>query len=281
MNLIRNSIKYNHELSGIYPIHSGVPQGSVLGPILYLLYTADLPTTEEITTATFADDIAMLSVHDDPEEASAVLQDHLTTLCVWFKKWRIKINETKSVNTTFTLRRDTCPQIAINNEPIPQCDHIKYLGMTLDRRLTWKEHIKKKRKQLDIKLKNLYWLLGRNSKLSLNNKILVYKVILKPVWTYGIQLWGTASNSNLEILQRFQSKALRVISNAPWYISNANLHKDLHIPTIREEIGRFSDKYVTRLDIHPNCLALNLLDNSEQTRRLKRYHPFDLTTRFK
>jgi hypothetical protein len=52
------------------------------------------------------------------------------------------------------------------------------------------------------------FLLGRKSKLSTSNKILIYKTKFKPIWTYGIQLWGTASTSNIEILERFQSKAL-------------------------------------------------------------------------
>ena len=55
---------------------------------------------------------------------------------------------------------------------------------------------------------------GEKSKLTLENKVFIYKVIIKPVWIYRIQLWGSASNSNIEI-QRFQSKTLRVIANAP------------------------------------------------------------------
>jgi hypothetical protein len=61
----------------------------------------------------------------------------------------------------------------------------------------------------------MQWLLGRKSKLSTTNKLLLYKTILKPIWTYGIQLWGTASTSNIEILEKFQSKVLRIIVNAP------------------------------------------------------------------
>jgi hypothetical protein len=61
----------------------------------------------------------------------------------------------------------------------------------------------------------MYWLFGHKSLLSLSNKILLHKTILKPIWTYGIQLWGTASTSNVEILERFQSKALRLIVDAP------------------------------------------------------------------
>jgi hypothetical protein len=61
----------------------------------------------------------------------------------------------------------------------------------------------------------MYWLLGRKSQLSLSNKLLLYKTILKPIWTYGIQLWGTASTSNIDILERFQLKALHLIVDAP------------------------------------------------------------------
>jgi hypothetical protein len=63
----------------------------------------------------------------------------------------------------------------------------------------------------------MYWLLGHKSKLSISNKVLAYKVILKPIWTYGIQLWGSASISNIERLERFQEKVLRMITDAPWY----------------------------------------------------------------
>jgi hypothetical protein len=78
------------------------------------------------------------------------------------------------------------------------------------------------------------------SKLSASNKILVYKTIFKPIWTYGIQLWGTASTSNTELLERFQSKALRMIVDALWYVPNTVIRRDLQIPTFKEEIRRYS-----------------------------------------
>jgi hypothetical protein len=100
----------------------------------------------------------------------------------------------RSVHVTFTTRRDTCPPVHINDVQIPQENHVKYLGLHLDSRLTWHTHIFSKRKQLGLSLTKMYWLLGRKSKLSTDNKLLIYKVILKPIWTYGIQLWGTTSN---------------------------------------------------------------------------------------
>jgi hypothetical protein len=107
----------------------------------------------------------------------------------------------------------------INNMQLPQED-VKYLGLHLDRRLIWHNNISTKRKQLGITLAKMYWLLGRKSKLSTSNKLLIYNAILKPIWTCGIQLWSTASTSNIEILEHFQSKALRMIVDTPWYMPN-------------------------------------------------------------
>jgi hypothetical protein len=115
---------------------------------------------------------------------------------------------------------------------------------------------------------NLYWLLGCKSKLSINNKLLIYKVILKSIWTYGIQLWGKTSNSNIDILERFQSKVLRLIVDAPWYVSNSAIRNDLQIPTVKEEISRFSSHYNVRVSVHPNELIASLTEPQIQRRVL-------------
>ena len=93
----------------------------------------------------------------------------------------------------------------------------------------------------------MYWITGRKSKLSLTNILLIYKIILKPIWTYGVPLWGTASQSNIEILQRLQNRILRMATNAPRYVPNHVLHADLQMPTIREEITQLSSNYKATL----------------------------------
>ena len=113
--------------------------------------------------------------------------------------------------------------------------------MTLDAKLKWKEHVLiKKKQELNIKFRKFYWLLGWNTELSVKNKILIYRQILKPVWTYGIELWGCTKKSNIEIIQKFQNKVIRSIINAPWYIRNCDLHRDLHLDTVTEEIKKYS-----------------------------------------
>jgi hypothetical protein len=125
----------------------------------------------------------------------------------------------------------------------------------------------------------MYWLLGRKSKLSISNKLLAYKVILKLIWTYGIQLWGSASISNIEIRERFQAKFPRMITDAPSYVPNMVLRQDLQITSVKEEIHRFSNQYRARLYTHPNTLTVDLTVPPDH-RRLRRHLLVDLPTRF-
>lgn len=181
-------VKVNNDVSNIYQIDAGIPQGSVLGPVLYTIFTHDMPSREDITVATYADDTAFLCLRPSSSEASRILQLQLDNLQQWLTKWNIIVNTEKSCHISFTLRRENCPPVLLNGNVIPSKDTVKYLGLHLDRRLTWKAHISAKRKQLDNKIKRMYWLLGPRSKLSLQNKVLLLKTIIKPIWTYGIGL---------------------------------------------------------------------------------------------
>ena len=276
--LSQRAFRVRHEdaYSELKQIKAGVPQGSVLGPTLYLLYTCDIPELENNTIATFADDTAIMAVGDTQEEAVEKVQTAINTIFEWTKIWRIKLNESKSTHTDFTNKKINYHPVIMNGHAIPYGNTAKYLGMNLDAKLRWKAHVKKKREELELRYKKMYWLLGKHSTLSVHNKILLYKQVLMPVWTYGIQLWGCTKQSNIQIIQRFQNKVLRNIVGAPWYIRISDLHKDLKVDLVANIIKKYAEAHQRRLHHHVNVEAIQLLDNTNIVRRLKRTKPFEL-----
>lgn len=99
----------------------------------------------------------------------------------WTKRWRIKLHENKSQHINFTLKKESPLPITINQQMIPYSNSAKYPGMTFDAKFRWKEHTKIKRKQLNHLRLKMEWIIDRYSKLSVHNKLLLYKQILKPI----------------------------------------------------------------------------------------------------
>lgn len=131
--------------SNIHPIKDGVPQGSAIGPLLYLLYTADIPTPSQTTVATFADDTAILATHKEYRSATSLLQSALGQVSTWSKKWKIKLNEGKSTRVDFSLRPHPHEPVTLDGQVIVPASTARYLGMHLDSKLNWRAHHVKKR----------------------------------------------------------------------------------------------------------------------------------------
>lgn len=273
-------VRCDNEYSELKTISAGVPQGSVIGPILYLLYTSDIPQGTNVMTAQrndgFADDTAILAVGENVNTATSKLQRSFDKVNIWTKQWRIKLNEAKSTHINFTNKKVDPLLITINSKTVPYKKTAKYLGMTLDVKLKWKEHVKIKKTELNHKYRQMYWLLGRNSELSTYNKLMIYKQILKPVWMYGLQLWGCTKKTNINIIQSYQNKVFRGIVNAPWYIRNEDLHRDLYISLVREEVKKSAVKHDHRLQKHENQEMRDVRNAHRDMRRLKRTKPYEL-----
>jgi hypothetical protein len=217
-----------------------------------------------------------MAVGGDVEVATNKLQCAADEISYWTNQWLIKLNGDKSIHVNFTNKRCHYVPIIMNGKTVPHSLTVKYLGMRLDAKFRWKVHVKKKREDIAIKYRSMYWLVGRQSAMSTHNKLVLYKQILKPVWTYDIQLWGCTKSSNIAIIQRFQNKVLQNMVGAPWYVQKADLHRGIRVEMVTAEIRRFARKHEERLLRHNNIEAIQLHGNSELIRGLRRTNPFEL-----
>lgn len=272
-------VRFEDAYSEFKPIRAGVPQGSVLSPLLYSLFTADIPKPKgNSELGVFADDTSVFASAPTYEETVDMLQTSLDEIEEWTNADGSKLNPNKSENVVFTLRNFVHIPLVLNGQAIPQSQAARYLGLIMDSKLNYAEHISRKKKQIELKLLKMYWLFGKKSKLSLNNKILLYKSMIRPIWAYASQMWACAANSNIQKMETVQNKILRQIANAPWYMRNEDIRSELGLESMDVFISRMYGRYEERLESHPNPEAIKLLDWAGDTRRLKRRKPHELYT---
>jgi hypothetical protein len=132
-------------------------------------------------------------------------------------------------------------------EPIQWVDTARYLGVILDRRMTWSPHIVQVKKKAAQRLGLLSSLLHRRSGLSIRSGFLLYKQLIQPMMHYACPIWRSAACTHLRKLQVIQSKCLRIATGAPLYMSYVQIHEDLEVPFFAEHIRALTDSYDSKL----------------------------------
>lgn len=252
-------------ISEIRHMEAGVPQGSVLSPILYAVYTADVPKTKMTSLAVYADDTAILARSTQPQMVTRYLQEAMDRLEEWCSLWRISVNPEKSSAILMTRRRfQPEGDVKMFDRVIPWVNQVKYLGVILDKTLRFGPHLDYTVAKAKAVIGQLSSLTCRRSKMSYKNKLLLYRSIIRPTLTYASAAWEFAlTKAQHEKLQVVQNKFLRMAFNAPWFVRGEQLHREAELPMLRQHLDEISRRTLRKADTHPNRLVREAVNYDE------------------
>ncbi|GFU95623.1 probable RNA-directed DNA polymerase from transposon X-element [Trichonephila clavipes] len=251
-------VRVNDSLSNTFNINYGVPQGSLLGPLLFNIYINDMPTHPQNSANIYADDTVTLATYKNHNTITLALNNHLYLLQNFFDTWKIKINVDKTVAVLFTRRKTQPTPPTLYSTQLQWSQSTKYLGLILDKKLTWKQHLTHKRDKFRKALRALYPLIGWNSELNMYNKILLYTAVLRPILTYGSPVWGYAADSNIKIIEVAQNSIIRNIVKADRYTKNSYIYKDIKVLPLKNYIQKLAINFFNNLPNIDNINVQNL-----------------------
>lgn len=229
--------QYNGKTSVPKQVPLGVPQGSVLGPLLFILYINDMKKAIKYCDLNlFADDTVLFIAEQDPKEAVRKIREDIVTLTKWlkFKKLKLNVQKTKSMIITNKKQIDLDElTLEIDGSVIERVEVFKYLGVYIDHKLTFKKHID----NLVKKVARKYGMLVRlRSQLTFWSKIFLYKSLIAPHIDYCSSVLFLASETHLRRLQKLQNKFMRLILNCNKYTPIRTMLETLQWQSIKQRI---------------------------------------------
>jgi hypothetical protein len=236
-------VKCNGEVSSKYYVPIGVPQGSVLGPILFSLYVNDISChVYPCSVNLYADDTLLYCTGNDINEASQKLQESLNTVSKWYDGNRLVLNASKSkcmvIASKHQTRNECTLNVSLNNTAIEQVNSVKYLGVIIDSNLSWNDHVSTLCKNLSFKVSQLSR--ARNV-VNRNMMLIIYNSIIQPTIDYAITVWGHTTMTNINKIQRLQNLAARIVTNNFDYVNTRGIDivKQLKWMNVSERIIYF------------------------------------------
>lgn len=243
----------NGTLSSSRPIKAGVPQGSCLSPTIFILYFSDIAKTlpPDVKIALFADDLCIWFTHKSKRIIKKILQSAINKIVEFCEKWGLTINKSKTCYTVFTsagLRKNYVDKYSIElkviNELIPLEPNPTFLGIKLDPKLKYAEHLREVVKKATPKINILRKIKEFKWKSSLNLNKMLYKSLIRSLFDYCFVILQTGTQKILKDLQIFQNKIFRIIKFFPLKTSIETIHKTLHMEKIDDRANALFLKFL-------------------------------------
>jgi len=282
-------VTFKSKQSNCMDIICGVPQGSILGPLLFILYVNDIVNTSNIFDFTlFADDTTILYSHKNLNTQVSTINRELSEVSNWFKANKLSVNASKTYFMILGTPQMTnkyniigSPEIILDDTILDRVTNTKFLGVIIDENIKWKLHIEATSKTVSRNI-------GVMNKLKhyIPERILhsLYCSLVMPYINYGILVWGNAYKTYVQKIFKLQKRAMRVISNSHYRSHAAPLFSKFNITNVYDtfhlELGVFMYKYINgqlpssfnkyfikRSDIHK--LETRYKDDFNKTRNKK------------
>lgn len=220
----------NNSSSDSLQVTSGVPQGSVLGPLLFLIYINDLPAHVTCNIRMFADDCVIYKTINNTSHQNS-LQENINHLQQWCDCWLMTLNPNKCKVVTFSRRRNPLAySYAINNIPLEAAPSYKYLGVTITNDLSWNAHITN---VISSSNKALGFFKRHLKQAPKHVKLLAYQTIIRPKLEYACAVWSPHQTYLINALESVQNRATRFIhSQYSYHVSVSSLRNELGLPTL-------------------------------------------------
>ena len=207
-------VEFNGHISNTLPISTGVPQGSVLGPLLFLIYTNDLPLVSHIFDMLMYADDTTLYCNINQTITAETINKELIKISQWLGANKLSLNVAKTKFMVFHASKKSViyPELQINGNNIERVTQFNFLGLILESNLSWNKHIN----HISLKVSKAIGILYRlKSVYPLSVLLTLYNTLVLPYFNYGILTWGSIIKEDHH-LHKLQKKAIRIITQSDY-----------------------------------------------------------------